>query len=80
MSNLPPVEQFRALVKRLGSNQFLNRELQSICRLNALPTHGVKAELQKRIIEGMFGQEGWIILVFRQELPTQKLGICLLPL
>lgn len=53
MASLPPLEQYRALVKRLSSsNYLLNKQLQHICQVNGLRTSGVKAELQRRILDG----------------------------
>lgn len=53
MASLPPLEDHRALVKKINnSGQFLNKQLQHICSLNGMRTNGVKAELQKRLIEG----------------------------
>lgn len=69
MASLPPVDDHRSLVKRINSsNYFLNKQLQHICSLNGLRTQGVKAELQKRLIEGtsrrffrgVRGVRGWI--------------------
>lgn len=58
MASLPPQDEYRALVKRLqSSNYFLNKQLQHICQVNSLSNRGVKAELQKRIIEGMSNWE-----------------------
>jgi hypothetical protein len=52
-TSLPPPDQYRALVKRLqSSNYLLNKQLQHICLVNGLRTSGVKAELQRRILEG----------------------------
>lgn len=53
MASLPSLEQYRALVKRLSSsNYLLNKQLQHICQVNGLRTSGVKAELQRRILDG----------------------------
>lgn len=52
-TSLPPPEQYRSLVKRLqSSNYLLNKQLQHICLVNGLRTSGVKAELQRRILDG----------------------------
>lgn len=52
-TSLPPPDQYRSLVKRLSSsNYLLNKQLQHICSVNGLRTSGVKAELQRRILEG----------------------------
>lgn len=52
-NSLPPPDQYRSLVKRLqSSNYLLNKQLQHICLVNGLRTSGVKAELQRRILEG----------------------------
>ncbi|PHH62421.1 hypothetical protein CDD81_7140 [Ophiocordyceps australis] len=40
-----------ALVKQVQSSQFFNRQLSSICQVNGLKTTGVKAELQRRIVD-----------------------------
>ncbi|KAK7737745.1 E3 SUMO-protein ligase pli1 [Cytospora paraplurivora] len=54
MASLPPPEQYRALVKRLSSsNYLLNKQLQHICQVNGLRTSGVKAELQRRILDAL---------------------------
>lgn len=54
-TSLPPPDQYRTLVKRLqSSNYLLNKQLQHICLVNGLRTSGVKAELQRRILEGKF--------------------------
>ncbi|CAN8097222.1 unnamed protein product [Discula destructiva] len=53
MSSLPPVETYRKLLKRINSNQFLNRELVNICRINSLSSQGVKAQLQKTITDAL---------------------------
>lgn len=53
MDSLPPPDQYRSLVKRLqSSNYLLNKQLQHICGVNGLRTSGVKAELQRRILDG----------------------------
>jgi hypothetical protein len=55
MASLPPPDQYRALVKRLSSSGYLlNKQLQHICQVNGLRTSGVKAELQRRILDGEF--------------------------
>lgn len=52
-TSLPPPDQYRSLVKRLqSSNYLLNKQLQHICLVNGLRTSGVKAELQRRILDG----------------------------
>lgn len=54
-TSLPTPEQYRTLVKRLQSSNFLlNKQLQHICLVNGLRTSGVKAELQRRILDGKF--------------------------
>lgn len=54
-NSLPPPDQYRSLVKRLqSSNYLLNKQLQHICLVNGLRTSGVKAELQRRILDGKF--------------------------
>lgn len=54
-TSLPPLDQYRTLVKRLqSSNYLLNKQLQHICLVNGLRTSGVKAELQRRILDGKF--------------------------
>ncbi|KUI64483.1 E3 SUMO-protein ligase pli1 [Cytospora mali] len=54
MASLPPPDQYRALVKRLSSsNYLLNKQLQHICQVNGLRTSGVKAELQRRILDAL---------------------------
>lgn len=56
MASLPPQDDHRALVKRINSSSyFLNKQLQHICSLNGMRTQGVKAELQKRLIDGTSG-------------------------
>ncbi|KAK2605311.1 hypothetical protein N8I77_008159 [Diaporthe amygdali] len=53
-NSLPPPDQYRSLVKRLqSSNYLLNKQLQHICLVNGLRTSGVKAELQRRILEAL---------------------------
>lgn len=52
-TSLPPPDQYRSLVKRIqSSNYLLNKQLQHICQVNGLRTSGVKAELQRRILDG----------------------------
>lgn len=64
MASLPPADEHRALVKRINSsNYFLNKQLQHICNLNGMRVNGVKAELQKRIIDGMLGD--WCAFILR---------------
>ncbi|ROV98995.1 hypothetical protein VSDG_03796 [Cytospora chrysosperma] len=54
MASLPPPDQYRALVKRLSSSGYLlNKQLQHICQVNGLRTSGVKAELQRRILDAL---------------------------
>ncbi|KAJ0116500.1 hypothetical protein J7T55_007480 [Diaporthe amygdali] len=53
-NSLPPPDQYRSLVKRLqSSNYLLKKQLQHICLVNGLRTSGVKAELQRRILEAL---------------------------
>ncbi|KAL2288948.1 hypothetical protein FJTKL_02825 [Diaporthe vaccinii] len=53
-TSLPPPDQYRTLVKRLqSSNYLLNKQLQHICLVNGLRTSGVKAELQRRIVDAL---------------------------
>lgn len=53
MASLPPPEDHRVLVKHIQSNNYLiNKQMQHICALNGMRTQGVKAELQRRIIDG----------------------------
>ncbi|KAK7717380.1 E3 SUMO-protein ligase pli1 [Diaporthe eres] len=53
-TSLPPLDQYRTLVKRLqSSNYLLNKQLQHICLVNGLRTSGVKAELQRRILDAL---------------------------
>ncbi|KAL1868464.1 E3 SUMO-protein ligase pli1 [Diaporthe australafricana] len=53
-NSLPPPDQYRSLVKRLqSSNYLLNKQLQHICLVNGLRTSGVKAELQRRILDAL---------------------------
>lgn len=53
-TSLPTPEQYRTLVKRLQSSNFLlNKQLQHICLVNGLRTSGVKAELQRRILDAL---------------------------
>lgn len=52
-TSLPPPDQYRSLVKRLQSSAYLlNKQLQHICLVNGLRTSGVKADLQRRILDG----------------------------
>lgn len=54
MASLPPPDQYRGLVKRLSSSGYLlNKQLQHICQVNGLRTSGVKAELQRRILDAL---------------------------
>lgn len=56
MASLPPQDEYRTLVKRINSsNYLLNKQLQHICSVNGLRSGGVKAELQRRLIDGMLG-------------------------
>lgn len=44
------------IIRRLkGSSGLVNRLLQQILQAEGLPKHGVKAELQDRIVERKFG-------------------------
>ncbi|KAG8407636.1 hypothetical protein J3459_016050 [Metarhizium acridum] len=40
-----------ALVRLVQGNQLLNRQLSSVCQVNGLKSTGVKAELQRRIVD-----------------------------
>ncbi|PSR94206.1 PINIT domain-domain-containing protein [Coniella lustricola] len=54
MPSLPPAEEFRAFLKRINSNNYLlNKQLQHICSLHGMRSNGVKAELQRRLIEAI---------------------------
>lgn len=40
-----------ALVRQVQGNQLFNRQLSSVCQVNGLKSTGVKAELQRRIVD-----------------------------
>ncbi|KAG6001786.1 hypothetical protein E4U21_003803 [Claviceps maximensis] len=40
-----------ALIRQVQGNQLLNRQLSSVCQVNGLKSTGVKAELQRRIVD-----------------------------
>lgn len=40
-----------ALLRQVQGNQLLNRQLSSVCQVNGLKSTGVKAELQRRIVD-----------------------------
>ncbi|KAG6042198.1 hypothetical protein E4U41_003944 [Claviceps citrina] len=44
-------QEISALLRQVQSNQLLNRQLSSICQINGLKSTGVKAELQRRIVD-----------------------------
>lgn len=46
------------LVRLVQGNQLLNRQLSSICQVNGLKSTGVKAELQRRIVDCRFCPDG----------------------
>lgn len=53
MASLPPPHSHQLLVKRINSSNYLiNKQMQHICQLNGMRTQGVKADLQRRIIDG----------------------------
>ncbi|TLS29009.1 hypothetical protein PpBr36_00508 [Pyricularia pennisetigena] len=47
----PTKSEIQSLVSLIQSNTLLNRQLQSICQINGLKGSGVKADLQRRIVE-----------------------------
>lgn len=57
MSSLPPAETLRKAARKVNGNNFLNRELVNICKNSDLPSTGVKAQLQKTIVNGMYGNK-----------------------
>ncbi|QPG95738.1 hypothetical protein C2857_001876 [Epichloe festucae Fl1] len=50
-ASLIPRQEVSALVRQVQGNQLLNRQLSSICQVNGLKSTGVKAELQRRIVD-----------------------------
>ncbi|RDA92592.1 hypothetical protein CP533_0938 [Ophiocordyceps camponoti-saundersi (nom. inval.)] len=52
MASIPtiPRQEITALERQIQGSQLYNRQLALICQLNGLPSSGVKAVLQKRII------------------------------
>ncbi|GAO18201.1 hypothetical protein UVI_02022680 [Ustilaginoidea virens] len=44
-------QEIAALVRQVQGNQLLNRQLSSVCQVNGLKSTGVKAELQRRIVD-----------------------------
>ncbi|KAG6088667.1 hypothetical protein E4U30_001878 [Claviceps sp. LM220 group G6] len=44
-------EEVSSLVRQIQGNQLLNRQLSSVCQVNGLKSTGVKAELQRRIVD-----------------------------
>lgn len=51
-----PRQDVTALVRLVQGNQLLNRQLSSICQVNGLKSTGVKAELQRRIVDCRFAR------------------------
>ncbi|KAK8138925.1 hypothetical protein PG984_002305 [Apiospora sp. TS-2023a] len=51
MASSTSAREIQSLSAQLG--HMLNKQLQSICQLNGLKTSGIKADLQKRIIEAL---------------------------
>jgi E3 SUMO-protein ligase PIAS1 len=49
-----PRNEATTLMKALGSQQLLNKQLSTICQVNGLKTSGNKADLQNRIINRTF--------------------------
>lgn len=51
-SPLPTISRQEAasLVRQVNGTQLFNRQLSSVCQVNGLKSTGVKAELQRRII------------------------------
>ena len=51
-SQMPSISRQEAntLVRQVQSTQLINRQLSSVCQVNGLKSTGVKAELQRRII------------------------------
>lgn len=55
MASLPPPHDHQLLVKRINSSSFLIvKQMQHVCQLNGMRQHGVKADLQRRIVEGTY--------------------------
>ncbi|OAQ62301.1 Zinc finger domain-containing protein, MIZ-type [Pochonia chlamydosporia 170] len=44
-------QEVTALLRQVQGNQLLNRQLSSVCQVNGLKSTGVKAELQRRIVD-----------------------------
>lgn len=44
-------QEVSALIRQVQGNQLINRQLSSVCQVNGLKSTGVKAELQRRIID-----------------------------
>lgn len=52
MTAQPPTKaEVQSLISLIQSNSLLNRQLQTICQINGLKSSGVKADLQRRIVE-----------------------------
>ncbi|KAK5997423.1 hypothetical protein PT974_02779 [Cladobotryum mycophilum] len=45
-----PQHEVNALLRQVQGNSLFNRQLSSVCQVNGLKSTGVKAELQRRII------------------------------
>lgn len=43
-------QEATSLVRQVQGTQLFNRQLSSVCQVNGLKSTGVKAELQRRII------------------------------
>jgi hypothetical protein len=57
MASQPPSisrQEASALVRQVQSPQLINRQLSSICQVNGIKSTGVKAELQRRIMNRKF--------------------------
>ena len=46
-----PRAEMTSLIRQVQSTQLFNRQLSSICQINGLKSTGVKAELQRRIVD-----------------------------
>lgn len=44
-------QEVSALLRQVQGNQLFNRQLSSVCQVNGLKSTGVKAELQRRIVD-----------------------------
>lgn len=44
-------QELTTLIRQVQGNHMLNRQLSLICQVNGLKSTGVKAELQRRIVE-----------------------------